>query len=360
MNQLLNVHVPHYTHMFSLLSRLPAEGARFGHLFLPGGSASLTDPRYSLEPGVPSEAPTVGVLMQVSRVSVLDDGRLAVEAYGLCRFEVLRPTQETPYSRADVRLLPDAEEVEAAAVPSVFAPSTPPERVSAASRAAAAASMLLWASREVRPFETDRILRGGELTPLSIGVDWTLCAGDADDAAADAITELAGRVGQLDQEGAEKAAAAAVSAKLLRVQEGRAWCELIRCLQLSHRVRTPYATVGTDDAARLVLVPPPLLQLAPPPPDTGWPDGAMLSSPDAQPEGVGALPPARRAQRFSFQVASLLPELDSQLLLEADSTSARLQIEIEHLCELRQHLAGLLTSRQLDQDEDDGYPSATG
>ena len=36
----------------------------------------------------------------------LADGRLQVTAAGLCRFEVVRATQTTPYSRADVRPLP--------------------------------------------------------------------------------------------------------------------------------------------------------------------------------------------------------------------------------------------------------------
>eukprot|EP00966_Prymnesium_polylepis_P187307 4342463-Prymnesium_polylepis.1 len=84
-NQLLHVHVPHYTDMvrnehigarvahththcappwpasqFSRIQQQPDEGTRlFGHLLLPGGSANLGEPRYAL--GVPgSEAPTVG------------------------------------------------------------------------------------------------------------------------------------------------------------------------------------------------------------------------------------------------------------------------------------------------------------
>ena len=108
-NQLLNVHVPHYTHMFSQLADAPSEGARFGHLLLPGGSENLGDPRYALEPG--TEAPLVGVLMQVRAVVPLSEGRMQIVAHALCRFEVMRATQTLPYSRADVRLLPDSEEI---------------------------------------------------------------------------------------------------------------------------------------------------------------------------------------------------------------------------------------------------------
>ena len=39
------------------------------------------------------------------------DGRLAVRAEAVCKFRVLRGTQQAPYSRADVAILPDAEEV---------------------------------------------------------------------------------------------------------------------------------------------------------------------------------------------------------------------------------------------------------
>ena len=100
-SQVYNVHVPHYTHMFTTLvghARLEPQPSRqgptqtksathtceprlgqdaasaalgvpglFGHLLLPGGSASLGDPTYSLEPGS-SAAPLVGVVMQLIEV----------------------------------------------------------------------------------------------------------------------------------------------------------------------------------------------------------------------------------------------------------------------------------------------------
>ena len=65
-----------------------------------------------------------------------------------------------------------------------------------------------------------------------------------------------------------------------------------------------------------VAVPSALLQLLPPPPEAGWPAGAPqpLAGAGAQ---LAEYPPARRAQRFSFQVASLLPDLDRQVMASA-------------------------------------------
>ena len=65
-SQVYNVHVPHYTHMFSTLDAASKElgvPGLFGHLLLPGGSANLGDPAYALQPG--TEAPLIGVVMQV-------------------------------------------------------------------------------------------------------------------------------------------------------------------------------------------------------------------------------------------------------------------------------------------------------
>ena len=139
-SQVYNVHVPHYTHMFTTLdaasTALGVPGL-FGHLLLPGGSANLGDPAYALVAG--SEAPLIGVVMQVIEVAPLADGRLQVTAAGLCRFEVVRATQTTPYSRADVRPLPDDDEVAAY--------SGRASRMLA--RVTAAAKGLEWASQEV-------------------------------------------------------------------------------------------------------------------------------------------------------------------------------------------------------------------
>jgi hypothetical protein len=48
--------------------------------------------------------------MEVAEAVRFGDGRLLILAVGIARFRVLRPTQDVPYSRADVELLLDAEE----------------------------------------------------------------------------------------------------------------------------------------------------------------------------------------------------------------------------------------------------------
>ena len=60
--------------------------------------------------------------MQMRRVTPLPGGRLQIEASAISRFEVVSPTQSLPYSRADVRLLPDDEEVELARAAITLAP----------------------------------------------------------------------------------------------------------------------------------------------------------------------------------------------------------------------------------------------
>ena len=93
--------------------------------------------------------PLIGVVMQVIEVMAQPDGRLQVVAAGLCRFEVAEATQTTPYSRADVRLLPDDDEVSAYTDQS--------SRVLA--RVAAGAASLEWASQEARLSPCSRAAR---------------------------------------------------------------------------------------------------------------------------------------------------------------------------------------------------------
>jgi Lon protease-like protein len=116
---LLNVHVAHYTHMFHTILAGPKPWY-FGHVFLPGGSENLDNPDYRLVPrhhhnGPPSnnnnttKATYTGVLMQICDAQQLEDGRLALVVQALERFHILHATQHTPYAIATVQLLPDTE-----------------------------------------------------------------------------------------------------------------------------------------------------------------------------------------------------------------------------------------------------------
>jgi Lon protease-like protein len=107
--EVLHVHVPHYTDLFSRLFTQKRPW-RFGHLYLPGGSASLGSEAYALQNG--SNAPLVGTLMEIIQAVRFPDGRLLILAAGVGRFKVLNTLQTVPASRADVMLLPDEEELE--------------------------------------------------------------------------------------------------------------------------------------------------------------------------------------------------------------------------------------------------------
>ena len=121
--QCLNVHVPHYCDMFERLVASAGglgadradrvvfgpDGPLYGHLLLPGGSANLGLDSSKLTEG--SAAPTVGALMRLREVKRSADGRLFIRAEAIGRFRVLRASQELPYTRADVTVFPDAEEV---------------------------------------------------------------------------------------------------------------------------------------------------------------------------------------------------------------------------------------------------------
>jgi len=83
-----HVHVPHYCHMFEGLitmrdadagSASIAATGRFGHLLLPGGSASLGTDAARLEFDG-AAAPVIGALMEVREVERLADGKLEILA----------------------------------------------------------------------------------------------------------------------------------------------------------------------------------------------------------------------------------------------------------------------------------------
>lgn len=92
-----------------MFDRLFASGPgpwRFGHVYLPGGSRSLGASEWALAaPG--SRAPTVGVLMEVSRAVRLMDGKLLVLATAVARIKVTMRLQTywLPACRSPRRLV---------------------------------------------------------------------------------------------------------------------------------------------------------------------------------------------------------------------------------------------------------------
>ena len=77
-----------------------------------------------------------------------------------------------------------------------------------------------------------------------------------------------------------------------------------------------------------------------PPPDGGRPPATPLAPLPAA--WLASMPPLRRAQRLSFLIPALLPQLHRQEALEARGTADRLQMEVDHLRECRQRLAALV------------------
>lgn len=108
----LNVHVPHYTNMFQKILRSDAKTKYFGHLYLPGGSENLDNPDYKLEEN--TKASLTGVLMKITSHKELEDGRLVLVVQALEKFQVVEAKRHhSPYSIATIEITPDRELVHA-------------------------------------------------------------------------------------------------------------------------------------------------------------------------------------------------------------------------------------------------------
>ena len=113
----LNVHVAHYTHMFRKLVLQHPRPWYFGHVHLPGGSENLANSDYFLpQDGEDSKnaargrVPTVGTLMQVTDYVEQEDGRLTLVVQGVERVKILAAAQQVPYAVASkAKVLPDLE-----------------------------------------------------------------------------------------------------------------------------------------------------------------------------------------------------------------------------------------------------------
>ena len=107
----LNVHVPHYTNMFQKILFSDTNPKYFGHIYLPGGSENLDNPDYKLEEGTKSSL--VGVLMHISDYKQLDDGRLVMIAQAVEKFKIIEAHRHhSPYAIATVEIVPDEEFIE--------------------------------------------------------------------------------------------------------------------------------------------------------------------------------------------------------------------------------------------------------
>lgn len=119
----LNVHVPHYTNMFQKIIHAPGGTKKyFGHLYLPGGSQNLDNEEYALNTHHDNEnensgsssssqaASLTGVLMEITDWKQLDDGRLVLIVQALEKFKVVKAIRShSPYAIANVEICPDDE-----------------------------------------------------------------------------------------------------------------------------------------------------------------------------------------------------------------------------------------------------------
>ncbi len=117
----LNVHVPHYTNMFQKILKGQSKtwgehdddgedttggNYYFGHIFLPGGSENLDNPDFALREG------DVGTLMRVCDSRQQSDGRLTLVVQALEKFEISSVVRShSPYAIADVSVCIDDEQI---------------------------------------------------------------------------------------------------------------------------------------------------------------------------------------------------------------------------------------------------------
>lgn len=120
----LNVHVPHYTHMFQKLLRQGSQPL-FGHVYLEEGSKNLGNPDFFLPESEPldddsmpdkeetirvSRVTQIGTLMQITDYVEQEDGTLTLIVQGISPIKILAASQQIPYAVASkVQIMPDKE-----------------------------------------------------------------------------------------------------------------------------------------------------------------------------------------------------------------------------------------------------------
>lgn len=379
----LNVHVPHYTNMFQKILKgrtkpwggfgrnattgdSESGGAStmdgdhyFGHVFLDKGSENLDNPDHALQVG------DEGVLMRISDArQIMDDGRLTLLVQALEKFRITRVVRShSPYAVADVELVVDEEQV-ASAAGSEASPGH-----EAAARALAC-----------HPFEVRRV------------------AMDECELARDASGRMGLSVSPLSNYDAGQAGGCAGSndppgedADLVAIAERDAWLkldELLRLLGVAARgevgLPVPTQILGLLPKTSCALAPvaereagksetnPIAIALEPRP----WPGGfSLVGTADrmeaAETATVGthsespfvrvdaasyrSYPPLRRAQRFSYAVWTLIDSVDLDSaggdggedpygrarILEIGSTRERLALateKMDRICALLQRI----------------------
>lgn len=313
----LNVHVPHYTNMFQKI--LYSGGKRyFGHLYLPGGSENLDNEDYALTEE--SQATLTGVLMEISDYKQMDDGRLTLIVQAKEKFRVHEPIRShSPYAIAHVEICPDEEflarhDDEADAISNVF-------------------EMHKYEYCTVKMEDcavNGQISKGIAVSPLS-NYDWKLCSSDFSAPTSSTIVKPLTSIDETEE-------------FRLREIEYRVWVKLDQMIQL---LQTAVGDKGS------VPIPSQLLGLLPRNPYKAWPinfqleiiasklelEGTMVgtysSSPFVRVEDNKTYSQLRRASRLSFVIWTLVDSIviveeeegfSRQRILELPSTTQRLRL----------------------------------
>ena len=386
----LNIWQPQYTLMFSSLLAEPGPHY-YLHVLLPGGAESLGQPGYALQPG--TNASLTGTLMRVVYAQRQANSVLTLIVQGLARGVVTRPTQDLPYSRGDVQLLPDGEVLRAAARMVLRRPrddAPPPQPPSIARRlvaAAATAETEAWL-----PYEAVSLAMDGENRPLDLnqlnassaaiarGVDAPSAMEEAMDEAPmppgvesdglwaegsivhEALTSALDSVEEGESESDDKEEDGLV------VLEYQLWVELDDVLS---------ALQVLNNREKAVPLPPQMLALLPEPPEGGWPESFKLSvlravvasaakakkeEEEEKEEGSkedgtedlsyvpmdAAYPVRRRAERLSWLIWAIIGDQKVgvnayggspyQPLIEAEGTAERLRLALLKIREIRKVL----------------------
>jgi len=335
----LNVHVAHYTNMFQKILYSDSDPKYFGHIYLPGGSDNLDNPEYRMEVGgsnSSSKAALVGVLMQIADYKQLEDGRFVMIVQALERFRVVEVQRHhSPYAIATVEILPDTEVMEAF------------ETEYYKCNMSEIHGMAVEEAFKSHPYEV-RVITMDESTSMENGDSLS-------------VSELSNydanyKLQETNDNGNDSSTAAVAMYDIdmddiVFDVEQKVWIRLDEMIRLLQKLVDPNNDQG-------VQVPTQILGLLPLEPNEPWPEeftlekyatkleiekilvGTFSKSPFVRVDNMQGYSPLRRAQRLSYviwiltdTVMALIDDdsLTRQDILEMESTEERLEAALQKL-----------------------------
>ncbi|KAL7547596.1 hypothetical protein ACHAWF_010911 [Thalassiosira exigua] len=364
----LNVHVPHYTHMFRRLTLQHPRPWLFGSVYLPGGSENVGNPDYFLPEqdgmsddelrsiGRGSNVTLTGTLMQITHCVSREDGRLTVIVQGVGRFRILAARQQVPYAIARVEMVPDTEAWEQYLLPVVANTATDVELSKALMKVtkdmAAREDELFRDLEYLEPvFNEGTGIHGQGVSALSnfngtAQMDPARIREEAEKGFSDGLAREAERFGSdeilIASQSLKLDSDFALDVEDVEFLESQVWIEVDRMIKLLQRAKP----------GMKVPIPSQIMGLLPA--DTDWPPDFQLEkyaeTLETDQVDIGThtkspfvrvakrfrdYPKIRRASRLSYVVwillSSILRSSPSQELLEETSIANRLQMAIDAL-----------------------------